>query len=62
MGKRPFFFPLKDLFPEVFSINVVFTLLALPVMMGIFIMIYRKLNKLNKALFILSLSLLNHTV
>ena len=57
VGKGLYSFP-KRPFPEVFSINVLFTLLALPVLMGAFILICRKLNKLKKALFILSLSLL----
>ena len=56
VGKGLYSFP-KRPFPEVFPINIGFTLMALPIFIGVFIMICHKLKKPTKAVFILSVSL-----
>ncbi len=57
MGKGLYSFP-KRPFPEVFSINIAFTLFALPVFTAVFIMLCHQLNQRKKLVSILLISLI----
>ncbi|WP_438824985.1 CBO0543 family protein [Bacillus sp. JJ722] len=57
VGKGLYTFP-KRLFPEVFSINIAFTLFALPFFVAVFLYCCQKMNFWFKGVFILILSLL----
>ena len=57
VGKGLYFFP-KRPFPDIFSINISFTLIVLPVLVGVYLIICDKLTNLKKMVFILSISLM----
>ena len=57
VGKGLYSFP-KRPFPDIFSINISFTLIVLPVLVGVYLIICDKLNNLKKMVFILSISLM----
>ena len=57
VGKGLYSFP-KRPFPDIFSINISFTLIVLPVLVGVYLMICDKLTNLKKMVFILSISLM----
>ena len=55
--KNFYAFPLRP-FPEVFSINIVFTLIVLPLLTWIFLYLVDKMSRLSRLIFILFLSAL----
>ncbi len=55
VGKGLYVFP-KRLFPDVFTINIVFTLFALPLFIALFLYISKKINSWARAALILVLS------
>lgn len=57
VGKQIFRFPIRP-FPEIFSINIGFTLVVLPAILLIFIFIMKKLNQWGRVVFILFVSIL----
>lgn len=57
VGKGFYTFPVRP-WPEVFSINIAFTLFGLPLVAGCFLVICSKLTKWNKGIFIVVLGLL----
>src|SRR3954466_7387602 len=57
VGKQLYRFPIRPM-PEIFSINIAFTLAGLPVLVFVFLSIMNQLNKWGKAGLILLLSLL----
>ena len=57
VGKGLYSFP-KRPFPDIFSINISFTLIVLPVLVGVYLIICDKLTNLKKMVFILSISLM----
>lgn len=57
VGIGMYSFP-KRIFPEVFSINIVFTLIGLPLFVSIFLLLMNRLNVWKKAVLILVVSLL----
>jgi hypothetical protein len=57
VGKQFYHFPIR-LMPDVFSINIGFTLIVLPVMIFVFLKMMNQVNKWGKAGLILFISLL----
>ena len=57
VGKQLYQFPMRP-FPEIFSINIAFTLLGLPILVMIFLRCISQVNKWGKAGVILFTSLL----
>lgn len=52
-----YIFPLRPL-PEIFSINIAFTLIGLPLLIGVFLYVCKKINRWKTAGLILILSIL----
>ncbi|WP_145981931.1 CBO0543 family protein [Lederbergia lenta] len=61
VGRNMYEFPIRP-FPDVFSINIAFTLLILPCFTMLFLMAMRKMNRRNRSVFIIFLSLMVFTV
>jgi hypothetical protein len=57
VGKNLYEFPVRP-FPEVFSINIAFTLIILPLLMGIYLYLVDKVSRRNRLIFTLFLSAL----
>jgi len=57
VGKKIYQFPMRP-FPEIFSINIIFTLFVLPILIFIFLRCISEINKWGKAGVILFISLL----
>lgn len=61
VGRKMYEFPLRP-FPNIFTINIAFTLFILPCSTILFLMLMRKMNFLNRLVFTLCLSLIAITV
>lgn len=57
VGKKLYQFPVRP-FPTIFSINILFTLIVLPLSTWIFIQFCRRLTRLSRWLFIILVSLI----
>lgn len=57
VGKKLYEFPIRP-FSEIFSINIAFTLIILPILTGVFLYLCDKMPKWNRLVFILFLSVI----